>query len=284
MDFNFKEDLKIIREILALTQQELADKIQVDQKTIARNETGEVKPSKNTLEKVYSFAFENRIQLNKLKELFSIDNIKDNHKILFHGAKKFLEGDIDINKGKLNNDFGQGFYAGESFEQSVSFVADFNESAVYILDFDNKNLKHKKYKVDQQWMMTIAYYRGNLRKYQNHPIIQNLISESRDCDYIIAPIADNRMFQIIDSFVEGEITDEQCKHSLSATQLGNQYVFISQKAIEQVNILEKCYLSSNEKEYYKNVKSEHVELGDNKVKMAKIKYRGKGKYIDEILR
>ncbi|NLZ75074.1 MAG: DUF3990 domain-containing protein [Erysipelotrichia bacterium] len=284
MDFNFKEDLKIIREILALTQQELADKIQVDQKTIARNETGEVKPSKNTLEKVYSFAFENRIQLNKLKELFWIDNIKDNHKILFHGAKKFLEGDIDINKGKLNNDFGQGFYAGESFEQSVSFVADFNESAVYILDFDNKNLKHKKYKVDQQWMMTIAYYRGNLRKYQNHPIIQNLISESRDCDYIIAPIADNRMFQIIDSFVEGEITDEQCKHSLSATQLGNQYVFISQKAIEQVNILEKCYLSSNEKEYYKNVKSEHVELGDNKVKMAKIKYRGKGKYIDEILR
>ncbi len=284
MDFNFKEDLKIIRELLTLTQQELADKIQVDQKTIARNETEEVKPSKNTLEKLYSFAFENKIQLNKLKELFWIDNIKDNHKILFHGAKKSLEGDINIAKGKLNNDFGQGFYAGESFEQSVSFVADFNESSVYILDFDNKNLKHKKYKVDQDWMMTIAYYRGKLTNYQNHPIIKNLIRESRDCDYIIAPIANNRMFQIIDSFVEGEITDEQCKHSLSATQLGNQYVFISQKAIEKIQILEKCYLSNNEKEHYKNIRSKHVQLGDNKVKMAKIKYRGKGKYIDEILR
>ena len=33
-------------------------------------------------------------------------------------------------------------------------------------------------------------------------------AKSRDCDYIIAPIADNRMFKIIDSFIEGEITDE----------------------------------------------------------------------------
>ena len=74
-------------------------------------------------------------------------------------------------------------------------------------------------------MMTIAYYRGALDKYKDHAIITRIIKDSRNCDYIIAPIADNRMFKIIDSFIQGEITDEQCKHCLAATNLGKQYVF-----------------------------------------------------------
>ena len=131
--------------------------------------------------------------------------------------------------------------------------------------------------------MTIAYYRGVLESYESHPVVKRLIAESRDCDYIIAPIADNRMFQIINSFIDGEITDEQCKHCLAATHLGSQYVFISERAIEQVKLIERCYVSNNEKQYYKNIRSEDTKLGDDKVKLAKIQYRGKGKYIDEIL-
>lgn len=50
-------------------------------------------------------------------------------------------------------------------------------------------------------MMTIAYYRGVLDEYRDHPTVKALIEKSRDCDYIIAPIADNRMFQIINSFI-----------------------------------------------------------------------------------
>ena len=131
--------------------------------------------------------------------------------------------------------------------------------------------------------MTIAYYRGVLEAYESHPIVQKLVAESRDCDYIIAPIADNRMFQIINSFIDGEITDEQCKHCLAATHLGSQYVFIRERAIEQVKLLERCYISNNEKEYYKNIRTADTKLGDDKVKLAKIQYRGKGRYIDEIL-
>ena len=91
------------------------------------------------------------------------------------------------------------------------------------------------------------------------------------------------MFQIINSFTEGEITDEQCKHCLAATHLGAQYVFISDEAIKQVKLIERCYLADNEKEYYQNIRTEDAKLGDNKVKLARIQYRGKGKYIDEIL-
>ena len=47
-------------------------------------------------------------------------------------------------------------------------------------------------------------------------------------------------------------------------------------------MLERCYISEKEKEYYKKMNSD-AKLGD-KVKLARIKYRGKGRYIDEILK
>ena len=283
MNYNFREDIKAIREILDLTQAELAELLCVEQKTISRNEIGSNDPSSRLLEKVYSFAYKKNVKLNKLKEMLWLDNLHSSHKLLFHGAKSSIEGPIDIRRGRANNDLGQGFYAGESYEQAISFVSGFDESSVYFIDFDPENLKCKRYEVNQDWMLTIAYYRGVLDSYASHPSIKKLVEESQNCDYIIAPIADNRMFQIINSFIDGEITDEQCKHCLAATHLGSQYVFTNQKAVEQLQIIERCYISEVEKEYYKKSRVSDTKLGDDKVKLAKIQYRGKGKYIDEIL-
>lgn len=235
------------------------------------------------MEGVYAFAFAQNIKMNRLKEMLYRDDLTQNEKLLFHGAKSEIVGDIDIHKGRYNNDFGQGFYTGESYEQAISFVSGFGHSSVYYFCFDDSNLKCKRYKVDQEWIMTIAYYRGALDEYKNHPKIKKLIEDTKDCDYIIAPIVDNRMFQIINSFIDGEITDEQCKHCLAATNLGMQYIFKTQRALSQIKPLERCYISVNEKEYYKNIRLEESRLGDNKVKLARKQYRGKGKYIDEIL-
>ena len=283
MEYNFSEDLKSLRAILGLTQSELAEQIGVEQVTISRNEQKETKPSSRLLESVYSYAFDKNVKINKLKEMLWRDDLGSNTKILFHGAKSEIEGEIDIARGRQNNDFGQGFYAGENYEQAVSFVSGFDNSSVYYMSFDSVGLKCKSYDVNQEWMMTIAYYRGTLDEYENHPIIKSVICNSRDCDYIIAPIADNRMFQIINSFIAGNITDEQCKHCLAATNLGKQHILISEKAVSQVRLLERCYLSNNERNSYKKIRLEESKLGDDKVKLAKRQYRGQGKYIDEIL-
>lgn len=283
MNYNFSEDLKSIREILGLSQSELAEQIGVEQVTISRNELGKTQASPPFLESVYSYAFDKKVKLNKLKEMLWRDDLGSNRKVLFHGAKSEIDGEISVYYGRQNNDFGQGFYTGESYEQAISFVSGFDHSSVYYFSFDDTNLKCKKYEVNQDWMMTIAYYRGTLDEYKNHPKIQSLVQESRDCDYIIAPIADNRMFQIINSFIAGELTDEQCKHCLAATNLGMQYVFISEKAVSQVKMIERCYISNSEREYFKNIRLEESKLGDDKVRLAKRQYRGQGRYIDEIL-
>lgn len=42
------------------------------------------------------------------------------------------------------------------------------------------------------------------------------------------------MFEIIDTFIEGSITDKRCKHCLAATNLGVQYVFLNEKSLKHL--------------------------------------------------
>ena len=283
MDYKFDKDFKAIRDVLDISQKEFAKVLDTEQKTISNIESKDSYPSKTIVESAFTYAFKKDVKINKLKELLCRDNLSHNEKLLFHGSKGEIKGDIDVNFGRGNNDFGQGFYTGESYEQAVSFISTYDDPSVYFMSFDDSDLKCKRYSVDREWMMTIAYYRETLDKYENHPLIKKIIKESRDCDYIIAPIADNKMFETINEFIEGNLTDEQCKHCLAATNLGMQYVFLTEKAASKLKIVERCYVCNKEREYYKKLKEDYRKLGNDKVKLAKAQYRGIGKYIDEVL-
>ena len=283
MVYNIQEDLSLIREFFKLSQEEFAKTLGVDKITIIRTEKGESYPRIELIDKIYDFCFKKGLRLNLQKEMMYKDDLKRNHILLTHASKNGIEGNISIDKSRSNNDFGKGFYCGDSYEKSVSFVCRFPDSSIYLIDFDPSNLKGIKFEVNTEWMLAIAYFRGRLENYKNSNLLQKIITPISQADYIIAPIADNRMFQIIDTFIDGEITDEQCKHCLAATNLGMQYVFISDKSIEHIVILEHCFVSTSEKEYYKKQQIEFQKLGSDKSKLARIQYRGKGKYIEEIL-
>lgn len=283
MDYNFDKDFKAIRDVLDISQKEFAKVLDTEQKTISNIESKDSYPSKTIVESAFTYAFKKDVKINKLKELLCRDNLSHNEKLLFHGSKGEIKGDIDVNFGRGNNDFGKGFYTGESYEQAVSFISTYDDPSVYFMSFDDSDLKCKRYSVDREWMMTIAYCRESLEEYENHPLIEKIIKESRDCDYIIAPIADNKMFETINEFIEGNLTDEQCKHCLAATNLGMQYVFLTEKAASRLKIVERCYVCDKEREYYKKLKEDYRKLGNDKVKLAKAQYRGIGKYIDEVL-
>jgi hypothetical protein len=163
------------------------------------------------------------------------------------------------------------------------FIAKFQNSSTYVLTFDSKNLRAENYSVDTDWMMTIALYRKRLTTYALHPFLKELQTRVERADYIVAPIADNRMYEIIDSFADGYLTDEQCKHALCATDLGNQYVFKTANALKNITLLEHCYLCTQEKKALINAREASSRIGQDKVKAAKREFRGKGRYIDEVL-
>ena len=283
-DFALCTDIEIVMELLDITAKDLADNIGVTPTTISRWRKREEQVSSSNLNAFYNFAFRKGIRLNKIKEQLFKEDCGRNSIILFHGSKTYIDGRISIEKSKRTNDFGRGFYCGESLEQSAMFVANYPESSLYILEFDKTDLSYTQLNVDRDWMLLIAYFRNKLNDYAKHPVILDLLSKLEGVDYIVAPIADNRMFEIIDSFIDGEITDVQCQHCLSATNLGNQYVFVTDKALSQLQILRHCYLASDEKSYYLSYKQEESRVGNDKVKVARKKYRGKGEYIEDILK
>ena len=283
MEYKVSNDLKLIRDFFEISQSDLSKELKVEKLRIARTELGETKPREELLQKIYGYCFNKGLRLNEQKEMFYKDDINKNHILLTHSSRKEIDGEISNKVGREKNDFGQGFYCGDSYEKSIAFVCRFPESCVYFIDFDPTDLKCVSFSVEKDWMIAIAYFRGRLKKYENHPIVKKIIDKILDADYIIAPIVDNRMFQIIDSFIESEITDEQCKHCLAATNLGLQYVFKSDKSIKKLKILERCFVSSVEKDYYKEQQVEFQKIGNDKSKLARIQYKNKGKYIEEIL-
>ena len=284
MKIQFWRDIEIVRELLGMTMEEIAEEIGVSRMSMNRWKEDGSKITDANLAAFYRMVFKKRIRLNKIKEqLYREDYSDDSHIILFHGAKTQIEGVLTIEKSKKNNDFGQGFYCGESLEQSAMFVANFPNSSLYIINFHKESLKARWFGVNREWMLMIAFFRGRLEEFRNSKVILELIESMKGIDYIIAPIADNRMFEIIDSFIDGEITDLQCQHCLSATNLGNQYVFVTRKALSRVRILEHCYLAQEEKDYYLQTKKEFMEVSQDKVKIARKEYRGQGQYIEEIL-
>lgn len=283
-DFAVATDIEITMELLGMTAEDLADRIGITSVTISRWRQNEEQASAVNLDAFYNFVFNKGIRLNKIKEQLFKEDCDNDSIILFHGAKTFIDGPISIAKSRNTNDFGRGFYCGENLEQAAMFVANYPESSLYIVEFNKANLSHAQLKVTRDWMLLIAYFRNKLIDYADHPIIRNLLSKIEGVDYIVAPIADNRMFEIIDSFIDGEITDVQCQHCLSATNLGNQYVFVTDKAVSQLQILRHCYLASDEKKHYLSHRHEESRVSNDKVKIARKQYRGQGEYIEDILR
>lgn len=285
MEFMIAQDIESVLEITGTTMENLADELGVSRITISNWVNNRNTISEKHMDAFYSYAFKKGIRLNKIKEQFyREDMIKKNEILLFHGAKTMIEGSLRIDCNKRINDFGNGFYCGESLEQSAMFVATYKNSSLYMLKFEPSKLKCKEFGVNREWMLSIAYYRGRLEEYRDTELVKRLAETTEGIDYIVAPIADNRMFEIIDSFIDGEITDIQCQHCLSATNLGMQYVFVSERALSHITLLERCYLTDLEKEAYLNSRQESFKMNMDKVKLARKQYRNQGEYIEDIMK
>ena len=167
--FELCTDIEIVMELLGITASELADNIGVTSTTISRWRKSEENVSASNLNAFYNYAFNKGIRLNKIKEQLFREDCPVNSTILFHGAKTYIDGHISIEKSKNTNDFGKGFYCGESLEQSAMFVANYPEASLYILEFDKSNLKQTQLNVDRDWMLLIAYFRNKLTEYSGQP-------------------------------------------------------------------------------------------------------------------
>ncbi len=284
MFFNFKKDIKYAKAVLNMNDTEISDLFEVSRMTLSRWENELVTPSIESLEKIYAKLYETGLRLNRLKEEMYNSSLKVNHTLLFHGAKEEIIGNPTIEFSQAKKDFGKGFYLGETFNQSASFIAGYKNSSVYIFDFDKSNTNIKEYNVSKEWMILIAYFRGKLDQYIQSKYLNKLLEELKNIDVVIAPIADNTMYTILDDFIQGKITDLQSLNALSANRLGKQYVFLNDNVINNnLKMIERCYYPINERKDYQTYRLQENEIGKSKVIISLREYAGIGKYIEELL-
>lgn len=285
MNYSFIEDLEYAKEALCLSDVDFYSLIKTTKTTYYRWKKNNYIPDKKQLDIIYGVLYKKGIDFNRIKEEVYLSLQNENTKILFHGSKNGIDGEISTQYGNENRDFGKGFYVGESVKQSVSFVCTYPDSSLYCLKLKNyKKIRKIEFDVSSEWMILVAYYRNKIKEYANSNYVKSILKKIKGKDLIIAPIADNTMYSIINEFVEGSITDEQCLNCLSANRLGKQYVFLNDKIIkDNLEIVSKMFISSNEKEDYSRVRLQDDDIGKKKVVMAKRKYAGVGKYIEELL-
>ena len=283
--YSIAKDIDYIKEIKKLTNSELASFLNIGEATLYRYYKNSSNIPYYSLDKIYNYAYENNLKINTIKShIYEEEYEQKGNIVIYHGSKKGMIGSkIDLKYSDIDNDFGIGLYCGESITQPETFVINYPKSSLYMFTFNPKNLKKIEFKVDTEWVLAIAYYRGYLEKYKNHRYIKRIIEKINNADYIVAPIADNTMFDIIKRFTDGELSDVQCQHSLSATNLGKQYVFKSQKAIDSLIFLNKCFISSQERKDLANTILDNKTISENKVNYAISKYRKEGKSLQELL-
>lgn len=276
-DYNIKEDIGFILEAEKINSIELSEKTKVSRATLdAIQKRGNARD--DVCEKIYSYAYKNKYRINSVKEELMKEKY---HDVLFHGSKYGLS-EVTITGSRDNCDFGKGFYLGETYNQALAFVCEKEKSSVYSFKYSLCDLKIKRFDCDLEWMIAICYYRGTLREYASNQMVSKIVAETEAADVIIAPIADNKMFYIMAQFIEGEINADVALHSLSASKLGCQFIFKTDKALQNLVPIEKFYLSNPEREDCRKHLNERSYEIDTKLKLAKREFKT-GLYIEEIL-
>lgn len=277
-EYNIKDDIGFILEAEKINVLELSERTKVSRTTLDTvAKTG--KAREDVCEKIYAYAYQNKYRINSVKEELVKEKYRD---VLFHGSKNGLS-EVTISGARENCDFGKGFYLGETYNQALSFVCEKEKSSVYSFKYSLSHLKIKQFECNLDWMLAICYYRGTLGEFSSNSRVCKIVAEIEAADVVIAPIADNKMFYVMAQFTEGEINADVALHSLSASKLGFQYIFRTEKALENLVPIEKLYLSNPEREDCRSALNERSYEIDTKLKLAKREFKT-GLYIEEILK
>jgi transcriptional regulator with XRE-family HTH domain len=270
-----------------MSQTEFAKQLNVTFQTVNRWENGRALPDKLAQSKMFDLCREKQLPvydmiLKKITDKSKAMKLDSNRVLLYHGSKSGIEGTIEP-KSRKQCDFGKGFYMGTDSGQTLTLICDYEKSKFYIVSVSTENLALIEVPADIDWAMLVAYHRGKMEKIDGTPFYNKYRDMTQDKDLIIGNIANDRMFFVIDNFFVGNVTDMALVNSLSALQLGKQYVVISQKGCDAVRIEAEVELSYLERLFIKEIAEENRARGISLANDICKNYRREGMYFDEIL-
>jgi transcriptional regulator with XRE-family HTH domain len=279
--------IKKLRQFAGLSQQAFGEKLGVTFATINRWENGKATPNNLAQTKLYDFCKESNIPvydmtIQRIQDEVKSLEIDEGRTILYHGSKSGIKGRIaPISREKC--DFGAGFYMGTEPAQPLTLICDFEKSKFYIVSILVKDLETLEVPSDLNWSMIVAYNRGKMERIKGTDMYEKYRYLCEKKDVIIGSIANDRMFYVLDNFFLGNITDLALIKSLSALQLGRQYVAVTQKGCDAVRIEKEVALSYLERRFLQDVSEENRAKGIKAANDICKNYRREGEFFDEIM-
>ena len=275
--------IKTIRQSAGMNQEQFAKALGTTTLSINRWENGKTQPNKMAQTQLFEFCKKNNIDMFD----FIAKQVKrepdDDRLIVYHGSKKGLQGRIEP-ISRESCDFGKGFYLGTDPAQPLTLICDEDKPVLYTMKLDLTGLKVLKVEMNLEWTMLIAYYRGYMDEVKGSEIYKKYEKMADGYDVILGFIANDRMYRVMKSFFEKEITDVALIHSLSALDLGRQYVCKTKKACNRLEIIDKRELTSLELAILRDKSIVRRQEGIDLTEEILLKYRREGKFFDEILR
>ena len=279
--------IKQIRTYLNISQTELAEQLNVTFTTVNRWENGRAVPNKLAQAQLYDLCKAKAVPvydmtLSRIADAAKAVELEEGRVLLYHGSKSGINGSIQPISRK-QCDFGSGFYMGTEPVQALTLICDFEKSKFYIVSVDMNELAQLDVPPDIDWAMLVAFHRGKMEKIKDTSFYNKYRSMAQNKDLVIGSIANDRMFFVIDNFFVGTITDAALVNSLSALQLGRQYVAVSQKACDAVRIEKEITISHLERLFLQEVSAENRTKGVSLANDICKNYRREGIFFDEIL-
>ncbi len=286
-DDSMQDLIKKIRSYMNMNQTEFAEKLNVTFATVNRWENGRALPNKLAQDKIYDLCKAQNVPvydmvIEKIEAAANSLQLESGRVLLYHGSKSGIDGRIEP-KSRKQCDFGKGFYMGTEPSQALTLICDYESARFYMVSISVEDLAVLDVPANLEWAMIVAYHRGRMEKIKGTPLYRKYQEITNNKDLVIGSIANDRMFFVIDNFFVGNITDAALVNSLSALELGKQYVAVTGKGCDAVRIEKEIPISYLEKLFLKEISAANRVKGSSLANDICKNYRREGLFFDEIL-
>ncbi len=165
---------------------------------------------------------------------------------IFHGSSEIVAKPL-CGKGKIYNDYGQGFYCTEHIELAKEWACTegidgyANEYEIDVESLKILNLSSDEYTI-LHWLTVLITYRKlrlstPVMKRGAEWLKQHFLIDIDAYDLIIGYRADDSYFSFARAFLNNAISLEQLQYAMKLGKLGEQVVLKSQQAFDRISFV-----------------------------------------------
>ena len=212
------------------------------------------------------------------------DEITSPDRILYHGSRGGIIGDI-VPRSRPGTDFGEGFYMGTDPMQTKGLVSNEPQPVSYALSVDFSGIGRERTLIldRYEWIYTILHFRRTCRPFNGSRIDEVIGEITSGFDFVMGPIADDRMNEAVRRFAANELTDEGLFACLSHVRYGTQIVAKTEEACRRIRIVVEQVMYEDELDGIIAYQQEQRRQARGIVTRIQESSKGRGRYLSELL-